>query len=115
MWTTARTMLGPTSTGEKEAILAAIYGLKSEGATNTEAGLKLGYALATRMYIPNSINRVMVLSDSEGNIGIINPIKIINMVKGSAPADIALSTFGFGVSNYNDVMMDQLANKGNEA
>lgn len=112
---TARTVLGPTSAGEKEAILAAIYGLKSEGATNTEAGLKLGYELATRMYIPNGINRVMVLSDGEGNVGITDPIKIINMVKGSAPADIALSTFGFGVSNYNDVMMEQLANKGNGA
>lgn len=112
---TARVALHPTSAGEKDAILAAIYALKSEGATNTEAGLKLGYDLATQMYLPGGINRVMVLSDGEGNVGITDPVKLINMVKGNAPADVALSTFGFGVSNYNDVMMEQLANKGNGA
>lgn len=110
---TARVALNPTSGADKNAILNAIYALQPEGSTNTEAGLQLGYQMATHSYLPGGINRVILCSDGVGNVGTTDPIALINGVKGSAPADVMLSTIGFGMDNYNDVMMEQLANKGN--
>lgn len=110
---TARVVLYPTSGADKNAILNAIYMLQPEGSTNTEAGLQLGYEMATRSYLTAGINRVILCSDGVGNVGTTDPIALINGVKGSAPADVMLSTIGFGMDNYNDVMLEQLANKGN--
>lgn len=110
---TARVVLYPTSGAQKDAILGAIYSLSPEGSTNTEAGLNLGYQMATNAYIANGINRVILCSDGVGNVGTTDPIALINGVKGRAPADVNLTTIGFGMDNYNDVMMEQLANKGN--
>jgi Ca-activated chloride channel family protein len=109
----ARVLLYPTVVADKNKILEAIWSMQTEGATNTEAGLKLGYDMAMRQYLPGGNNRVMMLSDGVGNVGTTDPIKLINGVKGSAPADVALSTIGFGMNNFNDVMLEQLANKGN--
>jgi Ca-activated chloride channel family protein len=110
---TARVVLYPTSGADRNTILNAIYSLNPEGSTNTEAGMQLGYQMATQSYLPNGINRVILCSDGVGNVGTTDPVAIINSVKGSAPADVMLSTIGFGMDNYNDVMMEQLANKGN--
>jgi Ca-activated chloride channel family protein len=110
---TARVVLYPTSGADKNAILNAIYQLQPEGSTNTEAGLQLGYQMATQSYRAGGINRVILCSDGVGNVGTTDPIALINNVKGTAPADVMLTTIGFGVDNYNDVMMEQLANKGN--
>lgn len=110
---TARVVLYPTSGADRNAILNAIYQLQPEGSTNTEAGLQLGYEMATRSYLPGGINRVILCSDGVGNVGTTDPIALIDSVKGRAPADVMLTTIGFGVDNYNDVMMEQLANKGN--
>jgi Ca-activated chloride channel family protein len=110
---TARTVLYPTSGADRDAILNAIYSLAPEGSTNTEAGMQLGYQMAAQSYIPGGINRVILCSDGVGNVGTTDPVAIINSVRGSAPADVMLSTIGFGLDNYNDVMMESLANKGN--
>jgi Ca-activated chloride channel family protein len=110
---TARAVLYPTSGADKNAILSAIYSLQPEGSTNTEAGLQLGYEMATQSYLPGGINRVILCSDGVGNVGTTDPIALINGVKGRAPADVMLTTIGFGMDNYNDVMLEQLANKGN--
>ncbi len=110
---TARVALYPTSGADKQAILSAIYALQPEGSTNTEAGLQLGYQMATQSHVANGINRVILCSDGVGNVGTTDPIALIDSVKGAAPADVMLTTIGFGVDNYNDVMMEQLANKGN--
>ncbi len=110
---TARVVLYPTSGADRNTILNAIYGLQPEGSTNTEAGMQLGYQMATQSYLPNGINRVILCSDGVGNVGTTDPVALINSVKGSAPTDVMLTTIGFGMDNYNDVMMEQLANKGN--
>jgi Ca-activated chloride channel family protein len=111
--TTARVVLHPTSGANKDAILSAIYSLEPEGSTNTEAGLTLGYDMAARSYLPGGINRVILCSDGVGNVGTTDPIQLINQVKGSAPDGVMLTTIGFGMDNFNDVMLEQLANKGN--
>jgi Ca-activated chloride channel family protein len=109
----ARVVLPPTSGADRERILSAIYGLTPEGSTNTEAGLALGYEMATENHMPGGINRVIMCSDGVGNVGTTDPIALINSVKGHAPDDVMLTTIGFGMDNFNDVMLEQLANKGN--
>jgi Ca-activated chloride channel family protein len=109
----ARVHLGATRGDRKTDILNAIYALRPEGSTNTEAGLRLGYQLAAETHLRNGINRVVLCSDGVANVGNTEPVSLINSVKGSAPDDVTLTTIGFGMDNYNDVLMEQLSNKGN--
>ena len=109
---TARVVLPPTSGAYKDAILSTIYSLESEGSTNMEAGLLLGYDQANRAYIPNGINRVILASDGVANVGDTGPNSLAAKIRGYADAGIQLTTVGFGMGNYNDVMMEQLADQG---
>ena len=109
---TARVVLPPTSGAYKDAILSTIYSLESEGSTNMEAGLLLAYDQANRAYIPNGINRVILASDGVANVGDTGPNSLAAKIRGYADAGIQLTTVGFGMGNYNDVMMEQLADQG---
>jgi Ca-activated chloride channel family protein len=110
---TARVVLYPTSGDQKDRILNAIYALKPEGSTNTEAGLTLGYQMAVESFLPGGINRVILCSDGVGNVGTTDPVALINSVKGRASDEVMLTTVGFGMGNFNDVMLETLADKGN--
>jgi len=111
--TTARKVLDPTSVEDGELILNAIDDLQIEGSTNAEAGLLAGYKMASKSYAKNAINRVILCSDGVANIGETDPEGILNTIEDYAGRSIYLSTFGFGMDNYNDVLMEQLADKGN--
>jgi Ca-activated chloride channel family protein len=108
-----RMVLEPTSIDEKQKILAAIEELQTEGSTNAEEGLAIGYAMASEYFKEGAINRVILASDGVANVGDTSANGILQTVKEYAQDDISLSTFGFGMGNYNDVLMEQLANKGN--
>jgi Ca-activated chloride channel family protein len=108
----ARVILSPTPGSQRAAILTAIYGLNTEGSTNLEAGLNLGYQLANRAYKPGGINRVIVASDGVANVGNTDPDVLAQEIRGYADAGITLTTVGFGLGNYNDVIMEQLADQG---
>ena len=110
---TARTVLKPTSVEDEDAILDAIDGLQIEGATNAEAGLLEGYKMASKFYEKDAINRVILCSDGVANVGKTGPEDILDTIQDYAGRSIYLSTFGFGMDNYNDVLMEQLADKGN--
>lgn len=112
---TAHTILEPTSVEEEDVILNAIDELQIEGSTNAEEGLLLGYKLASRAYDKEAINRVIICSDGVANIGATDAESILNTIETYAGRNIYLSTFGFGMDNYNDVLMEQLADKGNGA
>ena len=109
----ARTVLGPTSAGDKNTILNAIYGLRTEGATNAEAGLRLGYELAWEAYRPDTTNRVILCSDGVANVGNTGPDAILETIRSYVETGITLTTVGFGMGNFNDVLMEQLADNGN--
>ncbi len=111
--TDARIVLYPTSGEDRQAILDAIYSLYTEGATNAEAGLTLGYDLANRAYRPDAINRVILCSDGVANVGNTGPSAILNSIGEYALQGIYLTTVGFGMGNFNDVLMEQLADRGN--
>jgi len=111
--TDARVLLEPTSADQDNAILEAIYSLYPEGSTNAQAGLDLGYHMALKAFKPNGINRVILCSDGVANVGDTGADEIWDTIKAKASEGITLTTIGFGMGNYNDVLMEQLANQGN--
>jgi Ca-activated chloride channel homolog len=110
--TEARVILEPTPGSEKGQILDAIYRLQPEGVTNAEAGIRLGYKMAMRAYNPNGINRVILCSDGVANVGETGPEEILSEVQHYVEENVTLTTIGFGMDNYNDVLMEQLADNG---
>ena len=110
--TQARKILDPTS--DKEAIREAIGRLSPEGSTNAEDGLRTGYEMAARFRRRDGLNRVILCSDGVANVGRTGPDSILQVIEQEAKRnDIELTTVGCGMGNYNDVLMEQLANKGN--
>jgi len=111
--TEARVVLEPTRGDRQGDILEAIYSLHPEGVTNAEAGLRLGYKMASRAFNPEGINRVILCSDGVANLGDTDAESIWDHVKRHAGEGITLTTVGFGMGNYNDTLMEQLADNGN--
>jgi Ca-activated chloride channel family protein len=108
----ARAVLEPTGGADKETILQAIYALQPEGSTNAEAGLRLGYQRANAAFKPGGINRVILCSDGVANVGSTGAESIWDVIEGYASEGITLTAVGFGLGNYNDVLMEQLADNG---
>ncbi len=110
-----RARLQPTLLSERDRILDAINQLQPDGRTNAEEGLRLGYEMATMNYDPGRINRLILCSDGVANVGNTGPDAILETVRQQAREGITLTTIGFGMGNYNDVLMEQLADDGDGA
>jgi Ca-activated chloride channel homolog len=115
--TQGRVLLEPAALGSREGagrgrILESIEQLHPEGSTNAEEGLRLGYRMARRGYRPGAINRIVLCSDGVANVGVTGPESILAQVRTEADRGIHLTTIGFGMGNYNDVLMEQLADRG---
>jgi Ca-activated chloride channel family protein len=100
-------------TGDHAAIRAAVDGLRPTGSTNAEEGLVMAYQLAERHLRPGAINRIILCSDGVANVGASGPDSILRRIGEAARQGIELTTVGFGMGNYNDVLMEQLADRGN--
>jgi Ca-activated chloride channel family protein len=98
--------------GSKDAIIAAIQKLQTEGSTNAEEGLKVGYEMASKAYREGCTNRVILCSDGVANVGRTQVKGILNTIVENRRKGITLSTIGFGMDNYNDTLMEQLGDKG---
>ena len=109
----ARVVLPHTSIVNQEHILTAIRSMGTEGATNADAGLRMGYKLALQNLSPDYINRVILCSDGVANVGRTGSDAILKEIRTYIEESITLTTVGFGMGNYNDVLMEQLANNGN--
>jgi len=109
----SRVVLNPTPASEKETILASINALRPEGSTNVDAGLRLAYKLALAEKRDAEITRVIVLSDGVANVDVTSPQSILQNIQEGVQSGVTLSTIGFGMGNYNDVLMERLANDGN--
>ena len=109
----ARIVLPHTGIEGREGILAAIHSLVPEQATNVDAGLRLGYTLALRAPKIGGINRVILCSDGVANVDDTDPNVILRKVRGHVAEGITLTTIGVGIENFNDVLLEQLANNGN--
>ena len=96
----------------KEEIIKIIDSLTTEGATNAEDGLKVAYAQAQKYFMSGEINRVILCSDGVANVGQTSPEVLLEDIKNKKESGITLSAFGFGMGNYNDILMEQIADKG---
>jgi len=108
----ARVDLGPTPVRDADRIVEAIDALHTDGSTNAEAGLTLGYRLAADTLREGGINRVILASDGVANVGDTDPESILRHIAWDASLGVQLVTVGFGMGNYNDTLMEQLADKG---
>ena len=108
-----RVLLEPTGGANKEVVMEAIDTLRPEGSTNAAQGLVLGYKMAVEKVQPERITRVILLSDGVANVGNTGSDSILGLIKGHVEEGVTLSTVGFGMGNYNDILMEQLANDGN--
>ena len=109
----ARIVLPHTGIEGREGILAAIHSLVPQQATNVDEGLRLGYSLALRNPKIGGINRVILCSDGVANVDATDPDVILRKVRGHVAEGITLTTIGVGIENFNDVLLEQLANNGN--
>ncbi len=105
-------VLEPTDVDNEDDILDALDALRPGGSTNVEAGLELGYELANDMFDDNRVNRVILLSDGVANVGLTDPDGLAEMIRRDADRGIQLLTIGVGMGNFNDVLMEQLADQG---
>jgi len=104
--------LRPTPVAEREAILAAIAGLDAGGSTYGEAGIRMAYDLASDAFSPGGINRVILATDGDMNVGLTGDA-LVALIEEFRGRGIYLTTLGFGRGNYNDALMEQLADHGN--
>ncbi|MEA1981675.1 MAG: von Willebrand factor type A domain-containing protein, partial [candidate division Zixibacteria bacterium] len=110
---TGRVILEPTSIKDKEKIITAIEMLHSGGSTFAEQGIRLGYEMADKYFDSEKINRVILCSDGVANVGRTGADDILRQIKTYAKKGITLSSVGFGMGNYNDILLEKLGNKGN--
>ena len=106
-------VLEPTAGDRYPEIAAALDSLSAGGSTNGEAGIKLAYQLATKAFNPEGINRVILATDGDFNVGVADIEALKNLVARERESGIALTTLGFGRGNYNDHLMENLADIGN--
>ncbi len=110
--TEARVVLGPTRGSDRETLHAAIGQLEPQNTTNAEAGLRLGYGLAREQLREGFINRVVLASDGVANVGSTDSESILADVHHDAAAGIQLVAVGVGMGDYNDALLEQLADQG---
>ncbi len=106
-------VLPPTHGNRKADILAALQQLRAGGSTNGAAGIRLAYQMAQQNFIPNGVNRVILATDGDFNVGLASTEELIDLIQRKRKAGIALTTLGFGSGNYNDHLLEQLADEGN--
>jgi Ca-activated chloride channel family protein len=110
--TTGRKLLDPTPASRRAEILGIIDELRTEGSTNLEDGVNIGYDLAARHFNPSATNRVIICTDGVANNGVTDPELLVKNVSDKAAKGIWLSVLGFGMGNLNDALMEKLADKG---
>lgn len=106
-------VLEPTAGNQRFQIESALNKLSAGGSTNGGQGIELAYRLAQDAFKPNGINRVILATDGDFNVGTVDHEQLIDLIVKQRDKGIALTTLGFGQGNYNDHLMEQLANKGN--
>ena len=107
-----RVLLEPTDGGEKESIIGAINALQPGGSTYAEEGLRLAYQMAAERVQPGRVTRVFLLSDGVANVGRTGAASILREIRSYVDQGVTLTTIGFGMGNFNDVLMEQIANNG---
>ncbi|MEZ6188634.1 MAG: VWA domain-containing protein [Planctomycetota bacterium] len=106
------TVLAPTRVAERDAILDALDDLEAGGSTAMGSGLELAYRLASERAHPEVNSRVIVCSDGDANVGATHHSALLEQIRDYRGRGITLGTVGFGMGNYRDTLMEQLADAG---
>jgi len=106
-------VLPSTGGDRKDQILASIDELQSGGSTNGGQGIELAYRIAKENFIPGGINRVVLCTDGDFNVGVTGTPALVSMMQEQAKSNVFLTCLGYGIGNYNDSMMEQVSNQGN--
>lgn len=101
------------ATSNPAEIRNAIEGLQAGGSTAGGAGIELAYRIAEANFIKGGVNRVILATDGDFNVGVSSTEALIEMIEEKRKTGVTLTTLGFGQGNYNEALMEQLANKGN--
>ena len=109
----AGAVLEPTPGNEQARILAALDQLEAGGSTNGAGGIRLAYDLARQAFIKGGINRIVLATDGDFNVGTTDFDALIDIVERERDGGVSLTTLGFGTGNYNDELLEQLADAGN--
>ncbi len=107
--------LPPTTLDENglAKALQALNNLESGGSTNGGAGIKRAYDIAAQQFRKGGVNRVILCSDGDFNVGVTNTTQLVSLVKERAAANIYLSVLSFGTGNLNEEMLESIARDGN--
>ncbi len=106
-------VLEPVAGNETAKISQALDSLTAGGRTNGAAGIRSAYQLAEQSFIKDGINRVILATDGDFNVGTVNFEALKDLIEEKRKSGISLTTLGFGTGNYNDHLMEQLADAGN--
>lgn len=106
-------VLEPTAGKDRGKIKAALDRLEAGGSTAGGEGLQLAYATAKQAMIEGGINRVILATDGDFNVGVTDVEQLKAMIEDARESDVSLTTLGFGEGNYNDALMEQIADVGN--
>jgi Ca-activated chloride channel family protein len=106
-------VLPSTSGAEKEKIHQAIARLEAGGSTNGAAGITLAYKVAQDQFVKDGINRVMLATDGDFNVGVTNQGHLTRLIEEKRASGIFLSVLGVGTGNVKDSTMEKLADRGN--
>jgi len=104
----------PSTTGDqRDRIFAAIDELQSGGSTNGGKGIELAYRLAKENFIEGGVNRVILCTDGDFNVGVTSNDALVELVREQAKGNVFMTCLGYGSGNYNDSMMERITNEGN--
>jgi len=106
-------VLPSTSGAEKEKIHDAITRLEAGGSTNGAAGITLAYQVARQQFVKGGINRVILATDGDFNVGVTNQGDLTRLIEEKRASGIFLSVLGVGTGNVKDSTMEKLADRGN--
>ncbi len=106
-------VLPSTNGANKQAILSSLEHLNAGGSTNGGQGIQLAYSIAKEHFIEGGVNRVILCTDGDFNVGVTGDSTLVEMMQANAKSNIFLTCLGFGMGNYNDTMMEKISNQGN--
>ncbi|MFA6562031.1 MAG: von Willebrand factor type A domain-containing protein [Verrucomicrobiia bacterium] len=109
----ARVVLSSTSGDRKQEIIDAIESLQANGSTNGGDGIRLAYDMATRHFVERGVNRVILCTDGDFNVGTTELAELTRLIEQKRQSGVFLSVLGFGAGNLKDATLERLADKGN--
>ena len=106
-------VLPSTPVRDKDAVLSALDRLSAGGSTNGGAGIDLAYKVASENFLRGGVNRVLLATDGDFNVGTTSQDALVDLIQAKARTGVFLSVLGFGRGNFNDALLEKIADKGN--